>query len=236
MSDITNIKIGGAERFSLVDFPGKVAAVLFLQGCPWRCPFCYNTHLQDIKASASIDAEAFFAFLQRRKGKLDAVVFSGGEPLCQEGLLAAMHKAKDIGYAIGLHTGGYNPDALTKVLPIVDWVGFDIKAPFDETHYQRAIGAKTPLKNVLQSLDMLIARGIKFETRTTCDPRLLKIEDIYKIAEQLKAKGVEAYYLQKYRPIPSDSESTETMCDSFFNDKALLEHLHKTFKTFDVRM
>ena len=232
---MANIKIGGAERFSLVDFPGKVAAVLFLQGCPWRCPFCYNTHLQSADADESIDEEAFFAFLERRKGKLDAVVFSGGEPLMQEGLYIAMQKAKSMGYTIGLHTGGFNPRALAKVLPFVDWVGFDIKAPFDEKHYQRATGSQTPLKSILESLDMVIKQGIPFETRTTCDPRLLSIDDIYTIAKQLKEKGIDNYHLQKYRPIPSDKESTEDMCNSFFRDKELLAYLKENFKVFDTR-
>ena len=232
---MSNIKIGGAERFSLVDFPGKVAAVLFLQGCPWRCPFCYNTHLQNIDADESIDEEAFFAFLEKRKGKLDAVVFSGGEPLVQKDLYKAMQKAKDMGYTIGLHTGGYNPQAFAKVLPLVNWVGFDIKAPFDELHYQRATRSQTPLKDILESLDMLIKKGIPFETRTTCDPRLLKIEDIYTIAQQLKEKGIDNYHLQKYRPIPSDTESTEDMCNSFFRDKELLNYLKQNFKVFDTR-
>lgn len=233
--NMSNIKIGGVERFSLVDFPGKVAAVLFLQGCPWRCPFCYNTHLQKIDIAESIDEEAFFAFLEKRKGKLDAVVFSGGEPLVQKDLDIAMQKAKSMGYTIGLHTGGFNPKALAKVLPLVDWVGFDIKAPFDESHYQRATGSQTPLKDILESLDMLIEKGIPFETRTTCDPRLLSIEDIYTIAKQLKEKGIDNYHLQKYRPIPSDQESTEDMCNSFFRNKELLDYLKQNFKIFDTR-
>lgn len=230
------IKIGGAERFSLVDYPEKIAAVLFLQGCPWRCPFCYNTHLQSADAPESIDAEAFFSFLEKRRGKLDAVVFSGGEPLLQDALPEAIKQAKDLGYTIGLHTGGFSPDRFAKVLPMVDWVGFDIKAPFDEEHYHRATGSQTPLNNILQSLDMLIASGKPFETRTTCDPRLLSIDDIYKIAEALKARGIDNYHLQKYRPIPSDTESTESMCDSFFKNKELLEYLQKTFTVFDTRM
>lgn len=230
-----SIKIGGVERFSLVDFPNHVAAVLFLQGCPWRCPFCYNTHLQAADADEKIDEQAFFEFLEKRRGKLDAVVFSGGEPLMQLGLAEAMQKAKNLGYTIGMHTGGYAPDRFAKVLPQVDWVGFDIKAPFDEQHYRRATGSQTPLNNILQSLDLLIKSGKDFETRTTCDPRLLSIKDIYTIAEQLKERGVENYHLQKYRPIPSDKESTETMCDSFFQDKELLSYLKQNFKVFDTR-
>ena len=230
------IKIGGAERFSLVDYPEKVAAVLFLQGCPWRCPFCYNTHLQAADREGSIDEKAFFEFLEKRRGKLDAVVFSGGEPLLQNGLYDSMQKAKKMGYCIGLHTGGFNPAALAKVLPLVDWVGFDIKAPFDELHYQKLTGSQTPLSHILQSLDMLIDSSKNFETRTTCDPRYLTVDDIYKIASQLTERGVTNYHLQKYRPIPGDHESTETMCDSFFRDKDLLDHLKKTFKIFDIRM
>ena len=230
-----SIKIGGAERFSLVDFPNHVAAVLFLQGCPWRCPFCYNTHLQSADSQQLLDEEAFFEFLEKRKGKLDAVVFSGGEPLLQSGLENAMQKAKDLGYTIGMHTGGFDAERFAKVLPLVDWVGFDVKAPFDEKHYQKATGSQTPLNNILDSLDLLIKSGKDFETRTTCDPRLLSIKDIYTIAEQLKARGVENYHLQKYRPIPSDKVSTETMCDSFFQDKNLIEYLKNTFKIFDIR-
>lgn len=229
------IRIGGAERFSLVDYPEKISAVLFLQGCPWRCPFCYNTHLQKADASEILDEEAIFSFLEKRKGKLDAVVFSGGEPLLQVGLYEAMQKAKSLGYMIGLHTGGFNPKALSKVLPIVNWVGFDIKAPFDEAHYQRATGSQTPLNNILESLDMLIAQNINFETRTTCDPRLLSINDIYTIANQLKERGVDNYHLQKYRPIPSDKESTDEMCNKFFKDKELITYLKQSFKIFDTR-
>lgn len=229
------IKIGGVERFSLVDFPDNVAAVIFMQGCPWRCPFCYNTHLQAAAADGTIDSEKFFSFLEKRRGVLDAVVFSGGEPLLQPELVESVQRVKGMGYKIGLHSGGYCPEAFAWVLPLVDWVGFDIKAPFVEAHYQRATGSKTPLKNVLSSLDMLIDSGKAFETRTTCDPRLLSVGDIYAIADSLKARGVDNYHLQKYRPIPGDAESTETMCNSFFEDKTLLSYLQKTFKIFDIR-
>lgn len=230
-----NLKIGGVERFSLVDFPGKVAAVIFLQGCPWRCPFCYNTHLQNGMAEGAIDSDEFFKFLERRKSVLDAVVFSGGEPLLQPDLAEAVMAVKDLGYQIGLHTGGFSPTALAKVLPLVDWIGFDIKAPFVEEHYRRATGSHTKLADVLSSLYMILQSGKSFETRTTCDPRLLSINDIYTIADELAAKGVKNYHLQKYRPIPSDTVSTETECNKFFNDKELLSCLQNKFEVFDTR-
>lgn len=230
------IKIGGLETFSAVDFPNQIAAVVFMQGCPWRCPFCYNTNLQGTEGPDEVDWNKFIEFLKKRKGILDAVVFSGGEPLMQDGLQKAMTEVKELGYIIGMHTGGYRPKHLAEVLPLVSWVGFDIKAPFAEEHYDRATGSKGHLPKVLQSLDLLLDNGIDFECRTTCDPRILEIADIYTIADELKAKGVKKYFLQKYRPVPSDKVTTDAECSKFFNDEGLLEYLRKTFTVFDTRM
>lgn len=111
------IRIGGIEKFSIVDFPNRMSAVVFMQGCPWRCPFCHNTHLQDVNAETNIVWKKFTDFLEQRKGMLDAVVFSGGEPLVQDTLGAAMDEVKALGYQIGLHTGGYRPAHLKEVCP-----------------------------------------------------------------------------------------------------------------------
>lgn len=230
-----NLIVGGVETFSTVDFPGHMAAVVFLQGCPWRCPFCYNTPLQTIGTATNFVWDKFIEFLERRKGILEAVVFSGGEPLVQDNLAAAIRQVKAMGYKIALHTGGYRPEKLAEVLPLVDWVGFDIKAPFEEKHYQQAIGCKTPLTKVLASLEMILASGKPFECRTTCDPRLLKIEDIYTMAKDLQNRGVKEYHLQKYRPIPSDTVTTDDDCDKFFRDEALHHFLKASFEVFDFR-
>lgn len=230
-----NLIVGGVETFSTVDFPGHMAAVVFLQGCPWRCPFCYNTPLQTIGAATDFVWDKFIEFLERRKGILDAVVFSGGEPLVQDNLAAAMQQVKAMGYQIALHTGGYRPEKFAEILPLVDWVGFDIKAPLEEEHYQKAIGCKTPLNNILTSLELLLTSGKPFECRTTCDPRLLDIKDIYTIANTLKGKGVKEYHLQRYRPVPTDSVTTDNDCNQFFQDTALHDFLKSTFKIFDLR-
>ena len=229
------IRIGDIEKFSIVDMPGKIAAVVFMQGCPWRCPFCYNQSLQDPNGESDAEWGHLLHLLEHRKGILDAVVFSGGEPLLQGNLPQAMDTVKNMGFAIGLHTGGYNPDALKKVLDKVIWVGFDVKAPFDAEHYKRAIGCNGDVEKIKQSLDLLIKSGVHFECRTTCDPRLLDIADIYKIADELAALGVKEYYIQKYRPIPSDTTTTESDCDKFFRDEALLAYLRSKFAIFDVR-
>ena len=231
---MSELLIGGVETFSTVDFPGKLAAVVFMQGCPWRCPFCYNAVIQKIGQPTDFLWPKFLEFLQTRKGKLDAVVFSGGEPLVQDGLAEAMREVRALGFEIGLHTGGYRPEHLEKILPLVDWVGLDIKAPFEAERY-KGVTQTNHLEKVLQSLDLLLKSGKDFECRTTCDPRLLSIEDIYAMAAALKEKGVKKYFLQQYRPVESDKTSTEADCEKFFKDKALQEKLKADFAEFDTR-
>ncbi len=229
------IKIGGIEKFSIVDFPNKMSAVVFMQGCPWRCPFCHNVHLQDVNADTDIAWHKFVDFLNQRKGVLDAVVFSGGEPLVQDGLIDAINEVKALGYQIGLHTGGYHPTRFQKVLHLIDWVGFDIKAPFDEKHYKEVTGGIADVYKVQESLKLLVDSGIHFECRTTCDPRFLSVEDIYKIADSLKNMGVKEYYLQKYRKVPSDTDTTESQCLALVENEGLLQYLKTSFDVFDVR-
>lgn len=228
------ITVGGVETFSTVDYPGQLAAVVFLQGCPWRCPFCYNTELQPIGTETGFNWDKFLEFLDRRRGVLDAVVFSGGEPLVHNNLAEAMRQVRDKGYRIGLHTGGYRPRSLAEVLPLVDWVGFDIKAPFEPVRY-RQVTQTEHLSEVTESLGLLLAAGKPFECRTTCDPRILSVGDIYTIGRELQARGVKSYFLQKYRPVPSDTVTQESDCDKFFTDEALLAFLRENFAEFDLR-
>ena len=202
------INVGGVETFSTVDFPEHMAAVVFLQGCPWRCPFCHNTSLQPIDAETDFVWEKFLGFLEKRRGILDAVVFSGGEPLVQNSLEEALDDVIAIGYKTALHTGGYRPEALRRVLPKLDWVGFDVKA--------------------------LLESGVDFECRTTCDPRILNIEDIYAIADSLKKAGVKTYRLQRYRQVEGDA-TPDSECEKFFADKALEKYLHESFPDFAFR-
>lgn len=231
---MSNLLVGGVETFSAVDFPGKLAAVVFLQGCPWRCPFCYNTDLQPVGKATDFIWDKFLEFLTSRQGKLDAVVFSGGEPLVQDSLREAMRQVRELGFQIGLHTGGYRPKKLAEVLPLVDWIGFDIKAPLEEKRYAE-VTKTNHLQEVLQSLDMILASGIDFECRTTCDPRLLACADLRQMAEALHTRGVRKYFLQKYRPVPSDTQTTDSDCENLLSDRQLLEYLQAHFEEFEVR-
>ncbi len=225
---MSKIVVGGVEKFSAVDFPGVLTAVVFMQGCPWKCPFCHNASIRPILKENDFSWDLFVNFLKTRQGKLDAVTFSGGEPLVQDGLSEAIKDVKALGFKIGLHTGGYRPEHLERVLPLVDWVGLDIKAPFEVEKYKSIVGVDQ-LDKVEKSLNLLLESGIDFECRTTCDPRFLTSEDLLAIAKELHKRGVKKYFLQKYRPVETDKVTTEDACERVLNNPELAAFLEKNF-------
>lgn len=227
--------IGDVCPFSIVDFPCRMAAVAFLQGCPWRCPFCYNKSLQPLRQTEkpAWTFEKFFHFLECRKGVLDGVVFSGGEPLMQKGLFEAVKSVKNLGYLVGLHTGGYKPDALKTVLEHLDWVGLDVKAT--KTKYKAITGGFDAFEDVKKSLNILVQSGVHFECRTTCDPRFLSLDDLFELGEFLKNAGIKEYYLQKYRLTDDDKSTTEAEAEALVSDENLIRFLRSSFEIFDVR-
>ena len=183
-------------RLSTCDWPGQLAAVVFTQGCSWDCSYCHNPHLLDA-GEGEVQWDDVVAFLETRKGLLDGVVFSGGEPTIQPALADAMREVRALGFAIGLHSGGSVPDRLTEVLPLVDWVGFDVKAPFaDYAHITRVAGSG---ERALASLRSLVASGVEFEARTTVHPDLLGSDDLERLSIELSAEGVARWAVQAYR-------------------------------------
>ena len=122
------LRVGGLTPLSASDYPDKLAAVVFCQGCAWRCTYCHNPHLLQKRSASGIAWPDVHAFLEKRRGLLDAVVFSGGEPTLQASLPRAMQEVKALGYLVGLHTAGIVPKRLRQVLPLVDWVSMDLKA------------------------------------------------------------------------------------------------------------
>ncbi|MBK1679452.1 anaerobic ribonucleoside-triphosphate reductase activating protein [Rhodocyclus tenuis] len=196
------LSVGGIQPFSSVDYPGRLAAVIFCQGCPWDCPYCHNPHLRLFARERSAGQPSWadaLTLLQARRGLLDAVVFSGGEPLAQPELAAAMQEVRALGYAVGLHTAGINPLALGRVLPYCDWVGFDVKATAAD--YLAASGRKAG-SVVAASLAAMIASGVDHEVRTTVDPRLFDQAALLQLATELAAAGVRRWRLQTCRGLP----------------------------------
>ncbi len=191
------LRIGGLEKLSLVDWPGMLAAVVFCQGCRWRCVYCHNPHLLPFGSPAGPPWADVLAWLGRRRGLLDGVVFSGGEATCQAGLGPAMQQARDLGFQIGLHTGGPSPEAIARILPLLDWVGFDFKAPFSA--YARITG-RDQGKRAQESLRLIREAGVPCEIRTTWHPSLLSADDLSAMAATLTENGCTEWVIQRFRP------------------------------------
>lgn len=195
------LKIGGLTPFTSIDYPGELAAVVFCQGCPWRCGYCHNRHLLDTGVSGAITWEEVRAFLARRRGLLDAIVFSGGEPTLQPGLRQAVREARSMGFLVGFHTSGAFPERLEELLPHLDWVGMDIKAPFED--YEMITGIPGSGREARTSAEILLESGLPHEFRTTLHP-LLTDEGgrrILLLANTLQSMGAKRLAVQQPRPV-----------------------------------
>lgn len=190
-----DFKIAAILKFSTLDYPGKLSAVVFSQGCPIRCVYCHNPDFQDYKKPATIEFDKLLYFLKERKGLLDAVVFSGGEPLMQKDLYDAISIVRQEGFLTGLHTAGTIPNKFEQILPLLDWVGFDIKTDFEK--YEKITKIPNSGKLALESFELLRNSGINFEIRTTVDSRNINSEDLINIAKFLNSKGVKKWVLQE---------------------------------------
>jgi pyruvate formate lyase activating enzyme len=227
------LRIGGLTPLSTSDWPGMLAAVVFCQGCPWRCGYCHNPDLIPARDDREIPWEDVLAFLRRRQGLLDSVVFSGGEPTVQADLLDAMREVRALGFKIGLHTGGAYPQHLAAVLPLVDWVGFDVKAPFAD--YPRITGAAGSGERALTSLQQVLASGVDHEFRTTVHPALLTDAELVSLACDLAARGVKHYVIQGFR---SHGCGDQALRQNTARDRPLQdvgEELAGLFEQFSVR-
>ncbi len=195
------MEIGGLQKTTLIDFPGRLAATVFLLNCNFRCPFCYSSELvlpERIKSQPRISEEEFFSFLEGKKGLLEGVVVCGGEPTCSKDLPEFLSKIKKLGFLIKLDTNGSNPKILKRLIDekLVDYVAMDIKAPREK--YEEVVGVKVNIKDIEESVKLLKEDRVDYEFRTTVVPPLHSKEDILSIAKWLSpAKN---YYLQNFRP------------------------------------
>lgn len=194
----SSLRLAGITPFTTIDFPGHLAAVLFLQGCPWRCSYCHNPQMQSRQAPQRGPTwETTLAWLQERRGLLDGVAFSGGEPLLQPALPTALQAVRELGFATALHTGGAWPQRLATVLPDLDWVGFDFKAPFDA--YPLITGIPGSGGRAETALRKLQSSGVTFEIRTTIDADLHSLPMLEQMNSWLWRAGIGNWYLQPRR-------------------------------------
>ena len=191
------LRVGGMVPLTTIDYPGQLACVLFCQGCAWRCRYCHNPQLIPPRGTDEVDWRRVLAFLQRRQDLLDAVVFSGGEPTLQDGLLGAMDEVRAMGFRIGLHSAGIKPAAFAKALAGADWVGFDVKAlPEDCQAITRVEGSGTAN---WRSLEHLLASGVDYECRTTVHWHLFEPARLLILAKRLSELGVKRFAVQLVR-------------------------------------
>jgi len=194
------MKIGGLQKTTLIDFPGRVAATVFLVGCNFSCPWCYSSEIvlpEKIKDHPTLPEKEFFKFLKERKGLLEGVVICGGEPTINEDLPSFIKKIKKMGYLVKLDTNGSNPKMLEGLIKkkLIDYVAMDIKVP--KGRYKEVLGDKIKVEDIEKSIKILNNSKIDFEFRTTIVPTIHQKGDILEIARWISP--AKKYFLQNFR-------------------------------------
>lgn len=234
----SELKLAGLTPFTTIDFPGRLSAVAFVQGCPWRCVYCQNSWMQQRSFDPGLEHsswEELESLLKRRHGLLDGVVFSGGEPCLDPALPAAVRAVKEMGYEVGLHTGGSYPARLAEVLPDLSWVGLDVKAvPADGAHWAKVTGVESAQDKWTESLGLLLASGVPFECRTTTHPDYFSEAQLLETAAFLRARNVKDYALQICRKPPGLIARFGAV-DPAWPSEPVLEKLRSGFERFTLR-
>lgn len=232
------LKVGGFTPLSTTDWPGQLAAVVFVQGCPWRCHYCHNVELQTREGGLPGGWLQVLGTLARRQGLLDGVVFSGGEPTLDPELPDAIQTVRSMGFKVGLHTAGVYPDRLEAILPYVDWLGFDIKANFTDyeaiTDIPRSgLPAWRSLQAVLQAVKH---QGLALEIRTTWHPQLHRDDSLLALAQALVEMGIQRWVLQPFRDAHIQTAEHAELSASWAPPSAeLLQSLRDTGLTLELR-
>jgi pyruvate formate lyase activating enzyme len=191
--------IKGFQKLSLIEYPGKISAIVFLGKCDFSCHFCYNIDLvKNYEKLPDIPEKEVLDFLSTRKGLLDGIAITGGEPTLHKELPEFIKKIKDLGFLVMLETNGSNPKMLKELIEkkLVDYIAMDIKAPLEK--YDEVAGVKVNNKDIQDSVDFIRNSGIDYEFRTTVIPKHFKEEDALAIGKWLK--GSKRFFLQQFRP------------------------------------
>ena len=231
--DAGGLRIAGLTPYSSIDYPGCLSAVVWVQGCPWRCTYCHNPHLQSRTAPPQMHWDAVMAFLRKRAGLLDAVVFSGGEATTDRHLAAAMADTKALGYKIGLHTAGCYPERLKAVLPLVDWVGLDIKTHWQD--YAALAGVDSAASSAAESLDLLLQAGVEHEIRTTVHPQWLPVANLLALGQELRQAGVKHFAVQLYRAQGCADQTIAALDPAAYSSAACSDRLAEMLPFFQWR-
>ena len=191
------MKIYGLQKMTLLDFPGRVACTVFLGGCDFRCPYCHNYELACGTAEPVMEEDELYAFLEKRRGLLDGVAVTGGEPTLSRGLPDLLRRVKQMGFLTKLDTNGYHPEILKKLLRegLADYVAMDIKNS-PEKYAMTAGLEKIEMDRILESIRVLMESGTDYEFRTTVVSQLHEAQDFEEIGRMIR--GAKRYFLQQF--------------------------------------
>jgi len=206
------MKIGGLQKVSLIDYPGLICGIVFLQGCNFKCPYCHNPELVDSKLfKPGIRENEVLEFLNTRKGKLDAISITGGEPTIQEDLTSFIKQIKKMGFAVKLDTNGSQPQVIKNLLAenLLDYIAMDIKAPLEK--YKNIVNTQVDTETIQESISLILKEKIPHEFRTTIIESQLEENDILEIGKLIA--GASKYVLQKFVP-------TKTLDKKFLKEKS----------------
>jgi pyruvate formate lyase activating enzyme len=231
------MKIGGIQKLTLIDYPGRLAATVFLTGCNFRCPWCYSSEIvipEKIEKQPDVSEKELFEFLKEKKGLIEGVVLCGGEPTMEKNLTPLIKKIKSQNFFVKLDTNGSNPEILKELMDekLVDYVAMDLKGP--KERYAEFAGIKIDPGKIQNSIDILKEGKIDYEFRTTVIPNLHTRDDLLKMARWIS--GAKRYYLQNFRPEKTIDETFENIKP--YSNEFLLEvqkAISPWFETCQVR-
>ncbi len=189
--------LNGFQKMTLLDFPGRVACTLFSGGCNFRCPFCHNAGLVIGQEMETYGEEEILDYLKKRKGLLDGVCITGGEPLLRTDIKEFIVKIKELGYSVKLDTNGSRPEKLRELIDegLVDYVAMDVKSSMEQ--YGKAVGIEGfDTTEIEESIDLLLEGRVDYEFRTTVVKPLHRVEDIENLCKRIK--GAKRYFLQNF--------------------------------------
>jgi len=229
------MKIGGLQKVSLIDYPGLICGIVFLQGCNFKCPYCHNPELVDPKLfKPGIRENEVLEFLNTRKGKLDAISITGGEPTIQEDLTSFIKQIKKMGFAVKLDTNGSQPKVIKNLLAekLLDFIAMDIKAPLEK--YRNIVNTQVNTESIKESIDLILKAKIPHEFRTTIVESQLEENDILEIGKLIA--GASRYVLQKF--VPSKTLDKKFLKEKSFSDEKLQKiksHLEHQIPSVTIR-
>jgi pyruvate formate lyase activating enzyme len=191
--------IAGLEKNTLLDYPNRVAAIVFTYGCNLRCPYCHNPELvtEPFNRRDIVTQKYFFDFLKKRKGKLDGVVITGGEPLIQKDIDIFLKKIKKLGFLIKLDTNGSYPGKLKSLIKkaLLDYIDMDVKYP--KELYEQGLNGGKKVPNILKSIQTIRDSGLEYSFRTTYVKSIHTVESVDEICKMIQ--GADTYYIQNFR-------------------------------------